>query len=167
MGKFSITQYGKPLNESRYNCRNKVLICTDANLVLDFTGIDNWIFIVKDSCTFKTGANCRFHTHSSCIFETGGNCIFNTGHHCTFETGNHCTFKTGDGCTFDTEGYCTFKTGWNCTFNTGVCCTFSLYDINTCKFKSYDGYSIILDRRDNEAYKLTKEFVALQKVKNR
>jgi len=88
----------------------------------------------------------------------------------TFNVHNYCTFKTGANCTFDTGCGCTFRTDNDCTFDTEGNCTFSLWDIKTCKFKSYGGYggylSIILDRRYNEAYKLTKEFLALQKVKN-
>ena len=88
----------------------------------------------------------------------------------TFNVSNYCTFRTGHNCIFITGCGCTFRTGSRCTFDTNGNCTFSLWDINTCKFKSYGGYggglSIILDRRYNEAYKLTKEFVALQKVTN-
>ena len=88
----------------------------------------------------------------------------------TFKVVDSCTFKAGDCCTFNTGCGCTFRTGNFCTFNTASNCTFSLWDINTCKFKYYGGYggglSIILDRKDSEAYKLTKEFIQLQKVKN-
>ena len=86
----------------------------------------------------------------------------------TFNTANYCTFRVGHNCIFITGCGCTFRTGSRCTFDTNGNCTFSLWDINTCKFKSYGGYggglSIILDRRYNKAYKLTKEFIQLQKV---
>lgn len=122
----------------------KKFFATDSsNLVLDFTGLYDWTFNTGDNCTFKTG------------------------HNCTFKTGSDCTFKTGWNCTFDTVGDCTFRTGGDCTFDTGNSCTFSLYNIDTCKFKRYNNEgSIILDRKGNEAYKLTKEFLALHKIKN-
>ena len=84
----------------------------------------------------------------------------------TFKTGNNCTFDTGRKCSFTTGEYCIFKTGTRCTFDTGSFCTFSLYDINTCKFKSHDGISTILDRSDSKSYKLTKELIRLLKVTN-
>ncbi len=110
-----------------------------------------------DKMVFTSSCNDLVLDFSGCSGWT-----FNVSNYCTFKAGQNCTFNTGCGCTFRTGNYCTFDTKGNCTF--------SLWDINTCKFKSYGGYggglSIILDRLNNEAYKLTKEFVALQKVKN-
>ena len=83
---------------------------------------------------------------------------FKTGYGCTFNTGNECTFNTGNGCTFLTGDYC--------TFDTDECCTFMLWNINSHKFKSYDGVSIILDRIDNKHYVLTKELIDMIKVIN-
>ncbi len=177
MGNFSITQYGKPLDESLYtiDLENEVFTSAEHDLVLDFTYRHGWTFKTGDTCTFKTGYGCTFNTGHNCTFKTGEDCTFTTGMYCTFnctfgctfKTGNHCTFATYHHGTFDTGYNCTFKTGNNCTFATCELCIFLLYDINTCKFKPYKyGNSIILDRKDSEAYKLTKEFVALQKVKN-
>ena len=193
MDVFSITQNGKPLDESWYTIdyKNKVISIKEHSLVLDFNCCNDWVFETGSKCTFKTGHgctfktgwNCTFNTMDECIFITGQTCTFNTGHGCTFNTQNDCTFNTGDYCTFETGSYGTFRTGYSCTFktsyhcmfnthsyctfDTGNGCTFSLWDINSCMFK-FDNYgnSIILDRKDNEAYKLTKEFVALQKIKN-
>ena len=83
-----------------------------------------------------------------------------------FTTGSCCTFNTGDYCTFTTSWGCTFSTGWNCTFDTDESCTFMLYYINTCKFKSHDDISIILDRNDNKHYILTKDLIDMLKVIN-
>ena len=152
MYNFSITQYGKPLDESLYtiDVKNKIFASRETNLVLDFTGIDGW--------TFRTSGDC--------IFNTGGRCTFNTEGSCTFNTGWSCMFHTRSYCTFNTYSDCTFKTDFHCTFNTGHCCTFSLYDINSHEFKTHDGNSIIIDRTDFKHYLLTEEFVKLQKVKN-
>ena len=177
MDVFSITQYGKPLDESWYTIdyKNKVISIKEHSLVLDFNCCNDWVFETGSKCTFKTGDNCTFNTGGNCTFNTGdycifnvsGNCTFNTGDYCTFETGSYGTFRTGYSCTFKTIYHCMFNTHSYCTFDTGNGCTFSLWDINSCMFK-FDNYgnSIILDRKDNEAYKLTKEFVALQKIKN-
>ena len=144
MDDFSITRWGKPLSKYQYSIdlKKKVFTSESDYLVLDFTDLDDW--------TFRTGNSCIFTAYDSCTFRTGKNCIFNTVRGCTFDTGSSCTFHTGTAS----------------TFNTGRGCTFSLWDINTCKFKSYDGISIILDRKDNEAYQLNKEFIQLQKIKN-
>ena len=154
MDNFSITQYGEPLDKSEYTIDivNKVFGSNRDDLVLDFNGCRH------SSWTFKTGQNCTF--------KTGYGCTFHTGSRCTFITDNECTFDTGGKCTFNTGNSCTFKTGSHCTFDTGSECIFSLYDINTQKFKSYDGNSIILDRNDNKHYLLTKEFVQLRKISN-
>ena len=160
MDNLRITQYGKPLDESDYSIdlEHKVFTSDEGDLVLDFSICYKW--------TFKTGGNCIFSTGNDCIFTTSYGCTFKTGYNCTFKTGNDCIFTTSYGCTFNTGHHCTFKTGGDCTFKTGNSCTFSLWDINTCKFKSYDENSVILDRKDSEAYKLTKEFVKLQKIVN-
>lgn len=144
MDNFSITKYGKPLLKSKYTIDlvKKVFYSTVDDLVLDFTNCHDW--------TFTTGSFCTFVTGNQCGFNTGGHCTFNTYHNCTF----------------DTDSNCTFQTSGNCTFKTGNDCTFLLFDINTCKFKSYDGISTILDRRDKKHYLLTKEFVQLQKIKH-
>ena len=77
-----------------------------------------------------------------------------------------CIFHTGNNCTFDTGDYCTFDIGDYCTFDIGDYCTISLWNINTCKFKSYDDISIILDRMDKKHYLLTKELIDILKIKN-
>ena len=176
MDDFSITQNGKPLYKSQYiiDLKNKVFLSTQYSLVLDFGQLSDWKFKVSSGCTFKTGNDCTFDTGGGCTFKTGcgctfttkGDCMFRTGAECTFITSFGCIFKTGMQCTFTTTNNCTFNTANHCTFKTDYGCTFVLWDINTCKFEKYDGYSIILDRKDTEAYKLTKEFIALQKIKN-
>ncbi len=145
MDDFSITRWGKPLHKSLYSIdlEKKVFTSEVDNLVLDFTDLDDWTFDTYRRCTFVTGNNCTFNTYHDCIFNTFNTCTFNTGERCIFHTAGDCTFTTKDSCTF------------------------SIWDIKTCTFKSYnDGISIILDRRDNEAYKLTKEFVQLRKIAN-
>ena len=159
---FSIRQYDKTLALSKYSIDldTKVFSSKENDLVLDFT--HGW--------TFKTGSTCNFNTGKDCTFKTGSGCTFKTGYDCTFDTGSICTFKTGDYCTFDTGSYCTFNTGYECKFNTGSVCTFMLFDINTCKFKKYDGIydgiSIILDIKDNNHYVLTKGLIDMLKVMN-
>ncbi len=184
MDNFSITQYGKPLDEYKYtiDLDTRTFSSSEDELVLDFSGLGRWTFKTGISCTFKTGDYCTFKTYANCTFKTGKCCTFKTGKCCTFNTGEcstfdtlwSCTFDTGDDCTFDTgkcstfdTGKCsTFKTGNNCTFDTGECCTFMLWYINTCKFKSYDSISIILDLGDKKHYVLTKELIKMLKVKN-
>ena len=175
MDNFSITKQGKPLSKDKYTIDYEKKVFTSKEDNLDFRGCSGWTFTtgghctfkVAGNCTFTTGGNCTFDTGNSCTFATGVGCTFNTYDGCTFYTSGSCIFKTGDGCIFRTTyDNCTFLTGNGCTFKTGNYCTFSLWDINTCKFKSYDGYSIILDRLDKKHYLLTKEFLALQKVKN-
>ena len=97
---FSITQFGKPLDKSRYTWdeATKTLSALEADLVLDFA----WIMWI----TFKTGSHCTFDTGSYCTFTTGSYCTFTTGSDCTFKTGSHCTFETGSYCTFDTWEQC-------------------------------------------------------------
>jgi hypothetical protein len=108
--KFSVTQYGEPLDPDLYtwDSETKTFTTQESYLVLDFSDIDG--------CTFKTGYDCTF--------KTGLYCTFNTGYGCTFKTAYGCTFKTGYDCTFNTDSDCTFKTGYDCTFKTGLYCTF-------------------------------------------
>ena len=175
-GIFSITQFGKPLDKSLYtiDLTNKIFGSNENELVLDFYNLRGWNFTTGSYCTFRTGGSCTFYTGTYCTFKTGGSCIFKTGYDCTFMTGlrckfntdEDCTFKTGSRCTFMTGLNCTFRTSTNCTFKTGECCTFMLWKINTCKFKTYDNMSIILDRTDNQHYILTKELIDMMKVIN-
>ncbi len=160
MDEFSITQYGKPLKKSLYTIdkKTKVFSSRVSDLVLDFATLPGW--------TFATGAQCTFKTGDHCTFKAGDGCIFKTEGWCTFYTEAFCIFDTEDNCTFKTEDSCTFHVGLTCTFDTSEWCTFSLCKVDTCKFKSYDDNSIILDRKDKKHYLLTKEFVQLQKVKN-
>ena len=160
MDNYSITQNGKPLSKDKYciDLKNKVFSSTEGNLVLDFNDLEDWTLNTKYGCIFNTSINCTFNTGPACVFCTDNGCTFTTGNCCTFVTGMNCTFKTGSGCTFDTNSGCTFDT------NSG--CIFLLCDINTCKFKSYDNISIILDRIDRKSYKLTKEIIQLLKVTN-
>ncbi len=154
MDKFSITQYGKPLDEDKYtiDLKYKMFGSSEHGLLLDFSDLVGWTFkTTGNSCTFITGGFCIFNTTSICTFTTGSSCIFNTDYDCTFTTGWNCTFNTGNGC----------------VFTTGKLCTFSLWDINTCKFKTYDDISIILDRYDKQHYLLTKELINILKIKNR
>ena len=161
----NITSRGKPLSEDKYSLdiENKVFSSDEHNLVLDFSGLNGWtfktgqhcIFKTSGGCTFNTGNGCTFNTTTYCTFNTGFGCTFNTGRNCIFNTDNNCTFNTDHDCTFDTGQNCTFNTVSGCTFDTGSHCTFLLCDINTCKFKSYDDISIILDIRDGKSYKLT------------
>ena len=141
---YSIRRFGEALSADRYSIdlENKTFISDYSDLVLDFTDSQDW--------TFKTGSYCTFRTLSNCTFNTGYGCIFNTHWRCTFKTGHSCTFNTGD----------------KCTFNTCHHCIFSIYDINSCTFKSYDDTCIVLDRGSGKRYVLTKEFMQLQKVTN-
>ena len=174
MDNFSITHNGSPLSQYLYtiDLDNMTFSSDKDNLVLDFSGLSGWNFTTGNNCTFITDWYCRFITGDRCTFTTGYNCTFKTGKGCTFKAGIGCTFdtdsrcifNTGDKCTFTTDFYCTFHTGSECTFTTGNSCTFLLYGINRCKFKSYDGYSTILDREDNKSYKLTKDLIDTLKV---
>jgi len=160
MDDFSITQFGKTLNQSEYtiDLKNKTFATEEDDLVLDFNGCFGW--------TFKTGSHCTFKTDSASTFTTGDYCIFNTyGANCTFKTGLRCTFTTGNDCTFNTGDHCTFDTKWDCTFTTGVCCTFSVYFISRQTFKSGSS-GVIIDRNDHKHYLLNEEFIQLQKVIN-
>jgi len=168
MDNFSITQDGKALKKSLYtiDLDTKTFSSKEYDLVLEFSTCDRWTFKTGGSCTFKTGWYCTFKTGKHCTFDTASGCTFHTGEWCTFHTGEWCTFDTGRHCTFTTGAYCTFNTSHYCTFDTGKSCTLALYNINTCKFKKYDGISIILDRKDNKHYLLNEEFIILQKVLN-
>lgn len=160
MDDFSITQHGEPLHKSKYSIDlDAKTFSTEASyLVFDFTDVGGWTFKTGDDCTFQTGENCTF--------KTGDNCIFKTDADCTFKTGWSCTFNAGQNCTFTTGSYCTFLTGDYCTFDTEESCTFMVWYINTCKFKTFDNKSIILDRDDDKHYILTKELINMIKVIN-
>jgi len=181
---FSIKQFGKPLDVSKYSIdiEARVFSSIENNLVLDFGGLSGWTFITGYGCTFDTYSRCIFNTKHDCIFTTNGGCTFNTdvncnfytgnnctfftGHSCTFKTGNNCTFMTSTDCNFHTSNRCIFRTGGLCFFDTGGSCSFLLYHIKTCKFKNYDGYSIILDLNDGKRYVLNLDFKKLLKVMN-
>jgi len=144
MAKFNVTKYCKTVDTSYYvlDVRNKVFCTEEDDLVLDFSNLEGW------------------------TFDTGRGCTFITGDECTFNTGEYCTFKTRHDCTFNTGEWCTFNTLSGCTFATGELCVFSVYAIGSCKFKTYDNNSIILDRVDKQRYVLTKKFMSMLKVKN-
>ena len=118
---FSVTQYGIPLDPSKYNWdpKTKTFSTNEHDLVLDFSNINGVIFDTGSYCKFDTGDSCTFKTGSYCTFDTGSNCTFKTISDCTFKTISDCTFKTGHSCTFKTGSDCTFDTGDNCTFKTG------------------------------------------------
>ena len=121
--KYSITQYGSPLNKSLYTLdeKTKTFSSKENNLVLDFGSESN--------CTFKTGSDCTFNTGAYCTFNTSYNCTFKTGAYCTFNTHSDCTFDTGSGCTFNTGSGCTFNTSYSCTFTTKSKCVVVRKDI--------------------------------------
>ena len=54
---FSVTQYGKELDPSKYNWdpKTKTFSTTEDDLVLDFSNINGVTFDTGDNCTFKTG----------------------------------------------------------------------------------------------------------------
>ncbi len=181
MANFIITQFGKPLDKSRYtiDLEKKFFYSESIHLVLDFTDLKDWSFRTGNFCTFKTGSDCTFNTGQQCTFNTGHRCTFDTGDVCMFYTTSYCTFETGDACmfktyykcTFDTGDFCNFNTAWDCTFDVGDVCTLSLYDINSHKFKIGDAYEvyehgIIVDRKDKKHYVLTKELIKMLQVKN-
>ena len=181
----SVTRWGKPLAKSYYRIdfEKRVFTSKYGSLVFDFPLCHDWTFNIMNPVKRPTDT-----------WDNQGNrCIFNTGFGCTFNVGWGCTFNTGDNCTFNTMGNSKFDVGANCTFNRiksprtkneptipKDSSMFSLWNINSCKFKSYDegyddvgsydggcdGLSIILDRADNKHYVLTEEFIQLQKVKN-
>ena len=92
MIKFSVTQFGKPLDPSKYiwDESTRTFSTNESNLVLDFLDVD--------FCTFTTGSNCIFTTGYSCTFTTLDRCTFTTCSDCTFTTGSDCTFTTGSEC---------------------------------------------------------------------
>ena len=155
---FSITQKGKALAKSKYtiDVKGKTFSSRESNLVLDFNGLHDWTFKTGDFCTFKTGNNCTLKTDNHCTFDTGENCTFMTGNYCTFSTYSHCNFNTGSCCIFTTSDKCIFITSNNCTF--------LLWDINSCKFKSFGENNIISDRRYNKRYLLNKDLIDTLKV---
>ena len=99
MDNFSITQYGKPLDKSKYtiDLDTKTFNSEENDLVLDFNGLDGWIFMAGN----YSGNGCTFTTGRRCTFRAGNNCTFKTGSGCTFITGNDCIFKTGNGLVID------------------------------------------------------------------
>lgn len=136
---------GKPLNLNlfKWNENNRIFSSEEANLVADFSLINN--------CVFKAGDNCIFKTGDNCYFITGDNCVFDTGNDCYFDTGSDGVYKTGSNCFFDTTKYGIYKTGTNCSFKTRHYCTFNTP--RGCTFET--GYDCIIVRRDNyEACKL-------------
>lgn len=158
MGKFSITCRGKTLCKSKYtiDIEKKTFYTMESHLVLDFFDLRGW--------TFCTGGYCTFNTGCSCVFMTTWYCTFNTGASCAFVSKWNCTFNTSRNCSFKTDYECTFNTGSGCTFKTGECCTLLLFDINSCRFQSYDNDCIILDRSDKKHYLLTKGFIDMLKI---
>ena len=81
---YSITQFGEPLDPSKYTIceETRTFSSTENNLVLDFSGLDNWTFKTEFYCTFKTGSYCNFKTGSHCTFDTLWGCTFKTGYEC-------------------------------------------------------------------------------------
>ncbi len=173
MTKFSVTQNGTPLSETKYTWddASKTFSTTERKLVLDFSGINGCTFKAGSYCTFDTGSSCTFDTSFNCIFKTKSDCTFDTGSDCNFTTGTNCNFKTdwsctfntGSDCTFDTGSYITFNTGSDCTFNTGSDCTFKTgtngvivrrdgfevitldKKVNHIKLNEYKGYEVLED----------------------
>ncbi len=169
MADFSITLYGKPLSKDKYTIdfKTRVFSSMQSGLTLDFVDTSGcWTFITDSQCTFETGSGCTFRTGAGCTFKTDTSCSFNTGSQCTFDTSWECVFNVHSNCTFNTDEDCIFHTGDKCTFDTGRCCMFSILDINTHKFKSWDGVSIILDRTDDKRYILNKALIDMMKVAN-
>ncbi len=142
MDNFSITKNGKPLSKNLYsiNTKAKTFTTEEGGLVLDFNILNGW--------TFTTGYSCTFEACEDCTFITGADCIFHTVGGCTFTTGKRCVFKTSR----------------NCTFYNGKYCTFLIQDIQSCKFKTYDENSIILDCVDGKRYVLNDDFLKLMKM---
>ena len=165
---YSVTTFGKALPKHRYHIdlNNKVFETTEPNLTLDFGCKDGWTFITGYCCTFITAGNCDFKTGYRKQYNDEHDSAPELIDRSTFNTGKDCTFKTGSGCTFKTLSGCKFDTNSGCTFNTGNECTFMLWQINTCKFKSRDSISIILDLNDNKHYVLTKELIDILKITN-
>ena len=87
---FSVTQFGKELDKSKYhwNERTDTFYTTESNLVLDFSEYSGVTFITSGDCEFITGRHCVFNTGCRCKFKTGNNCTFRTGYDCIFDVGD-------------------------------------------------------------------------------
>ncbi len=168
MDSFSITRAGKPLDESLYtiDIDNRVFASKEGGLFLDFGRLNEWTFKTGRRCTFRTGNNCTFKTAWGCSFDTLDECNFRTQGQCDFDTSAGCNFDTGGGCTFKTGSCCAFRTCSDCTFEIAGACSFLLYDINSCKFKTHDKTSTILDLKGYKHYLLTKELIDMLRLKN-
>ena len=114
---FSVTQFGKELDNSKYtwNEENKIFSTKENNLVLDFSYYNGVAFRTGFFCTFKTSHHCTFETLDNCVFYTGDCCKFHTHACCVFKTGSFCEFYTGAKCAFYTAENCIFKTGSSCS----------------------------------------------------
>jgi len=57
---YSITQFGKPLDKSKYTIdeKTKTFSSNENSLVLDFSDKWDWVFGTASDCTFKTGYEC-------------------------------------------------------------------------------------------------------------
>jgi len=95
-----VLQYGKPLDldEFEWDEEAREFSSSMPGLVLDFSGIDDYIFNTSSNCIFKTGSRCQFNTDYDCKFITGNHCVFNTGFDCVFKTRDNCIFVTGTNC---------------------------------------------------------------------
>jgi len=96
--KYSITQYGSPLDKSLYTIdeKTKTFSSKENNLVLDFSRDFDWTFNTNHFCTFTTGSNCTFNTGAYCTFDTDYFCTFNTSYSCTFTTKFKCVVVRRD-----------------------------------------------------------------------
>lgn len=81
---YSITQYGEPLDPSKYtiDLKNQTFSTGESYLIFDFTGEREWTFKTGSYCTFITGPNCIFRTEWGCTFDTGSSCTFLVGEVC-------------------------------------------------------------------------------------
>lgn len=97
---FSVTQYGKALDNSKYSWdeKNKIFNTDENDLVLDFSDYDGVTFRTGNCCTLTTGFDCIFSTGNDCVFKTGAGCKFKTGDYCIFKTSDSCVFRTGHNC---------------------------------------------------------------------
>ena len=147
---FSVTQYGKPLSETKYKWdeETRTFSTKEDDLVLDFSDYSNVSFVTGYSCTFKTGPCCTFKTGNYCTFTTWSDCTFTTGSSCTFTTGSCCIFTTGHYCTFTTEYSCTFTTQDSCTFNVYHCCEFAVG--KECSITRRDVFEVIIPDPDKK-----------------
>jgi len=118
-----VLKNGKPLDMDKFNWdgKTRTFSSEEYGLVIDFSDMDNCIFITVSHCTFHTGSYCTFKTEWGCVFNTEWYCTFNTGASCTFKTGSDCTFETGSDCTFETGSDCTFNIWEYGYFNTTNC----------------------------------------------